>query len=54
MARMISLKEAAAETGLSYEFLRRLCINGEVFCIRSGVKWLINASSLAKYLGGDE
>lgn len=50
--RMISLKEAVAETGLSYCFLRGLCLGGAVYCVRSGNKWLINADSLAAYLGG--
>jgi len=50
--KMLTLKEASAESGLSYCHLRNLCLRGTVHCVRSGVKWLVNAESLAVYLGG--
>lgn len=52
MPRMLTLKEAANESGLSYCFLRNLCLQGAIYCVRSGVKWMINSDSLAAYLGG--
>lgn len=52
LPKMITLKAAVFETGLSYCYLRGLCLGGAVYCVRSGNKWLINADSLAKYLGG--
>lgn len=54
MPRMISLKEAVKESGLSYHCLRNLCLTGEVVHIRSGNKILINAEKLAKYLNGEQ
>lgn len=38
------------KTGLSYECLRQLCINGEIVHMRSGVKYLINLKKLEEYL----
>ena len=52
LPKMLTIKEAATESGLSYCHLRNLCLQGSVYCVRSGVKWLINADSLAAYLGG--
>ena len=48
--RMITLKTAAAETGLSYDCLRKLCLQGKIVHIRSGNKFLLNSSKLIEYL----
>lgn len=50
---MLSLREAAAESGLSYYFLRNLCLTDAVFNVRSGNKFLINRNSLLRYIGED-
>lgn len=50
MPRMISLSQAAEETGVSYGCLRRLCNQGKLVHIRSGKKILLNAEKLAEYL----
>lgn len=50
---MLSLREAASRTGISYDALRRLCINHQVAHIRvgsKGGKFLINFESLIDYL----
>ncbi len=53
LPKMLSLREAAEETGLSYGYLRGLCLSGTITCLRAGrTKWLINASSLAAFLNG--
>lgn len=52
LPKMLSLKQAAEESGLSYGFLRNLCIEGGVRCIRSGKKWYINEDSLTSFLNG--
>lgn len=57
MSRMLSLKQAAAETGLSYYCLRNLCLENKVAHITSGTKYLINADRLEEYLnnmGGEK
>lgn len=52
LSRMLSLKQASAETGLSYYCLRNLCLENKVAHITSGTKYLINADRLEEYLNG--
>jgi excisionase family DNA binding protein len=48
---MITLQEASKRTGLSYEFLRKSCINGRIVHIRVGNgKYLINFGCLIDWL----
>lgn len=54
MVKMISLKQAAIETGLSYYCLRNLCLDGKVAHITSGNKYLINADRLDDYLNNKD
>lgn len=56
---MLTLKDAAARTGLSYSFLRCLCLQNRVVHIHAGEsgsgKYLINFESLIDYLNtGDQ
>ena len=50
IARMIGLREAAADTGLSYDCLRKLCLQRRIAHIRAGKKILVNADALVDYL----
>jgi excisionase family DNA binding protein len=50
MPQMITIKQAAANTGLSYNCLRLMCINGKIAHIRAGKKILINKDRLEEYL----
>lgn len=50
LPRMVTIKQAVNETGLTYHFLRKLCINGTLLHVRSGRHYYINADSLSKYL----
>lgn len=52
--RMLTIREAAAETGLSYDYLRKLCIQGRVVYIRAGAKRLINFDKLLEFLNRGE
>lgn len=47
---MIPLKEAAARTGLSYDWLRKACLKGILVHVRCGTKILINFGALCRYL----
>ena len=51
---MIPLKEASARTGISYDRLRKMCMNDEVAHFRTGRKWLINFGTLCAILNGDK
>ena len=48
---MITIKEASGRTGLSYDFLRKSCLNGRIVHIRIGSgKFLINWGRLVEWL----
>lgn len=54
---MWGIKEASEKTGISYDHVRRLCLQGRVKCIRVGEKRskiLINAASLVEVMNGSE
>ena len=49
--RMMTLREAAKETGLTYSCLRRWILSGEfVYYVKSGSKYLVNMERLAEFL----
>ena len=49
---METLAEASKQTGLSYDYLRKLCLTGQITHIRAGKKYLINLEKLVDYLNG--
>ena len=53
MPRMRTLKECALETGLNYEFLRKLCLQKKIVHIKSGNKYIVNLDRLIDYLNGE-
>ena len=52
---MLSIKDAAAVTGLSYSYIRSLVLQNKIVFIRSGRKVFINMEKFAEFLnnGGD-
>jgi len=56
MPRMLPIKKASEETGLPYEYIRKLCIQKKIVFVRSGNKYFINMQKFAEYLdsGGDD
>lgn len=51
---MYTLPQAAATTGLSYDYLRKLCLQGKIIHVRAGSKYLVNMEKLIEYLNGKE
>lgn len=51
---MIPIKEAAKRTGLSYDCVRKLCLQGKVVCVRVGQKYLVNMGKMIDFLNGVE
>ncbi len=47
---MVTLKEASKRTKISYDFLRKMCINNQIVHIKAGTKYLINWWKLVEYL----
>ena len=52
--RMEPIKKASAESGLSYDAIRKLCLQKKITFIRSGSKYLINMDRFAEYLNRGE
>ena len=56
---MLPILEVSARTGLSYDFIRKLCLNGKIAHVRAGKKYLVNYDRFVDYLNtegrtGDE
>lgn len=47
---MITIAQASTESGLSYDCIRRLCLQGKLVHVKAGRKYLINKEKLADYL----
>ena len=50
LPRVRTLREAAAESGLSYYRLRLMCLQNKIVYVQAGHKFLVNMDSLAEYL----
>ena len=51
---MLPIREAASQTGLSYDFIRKLCLENRIVFIRAGKKYLINMDMFVDYLNGKD
>ena len=51
---MIPIKEAARRTGLSYDCIRKLCLQNKIVYIKAGCKFLVNFQKLCEYLNEGE
>ena len=51
---MIGIREASDKTGISYEQLRKLCLQNKIVHIKAGCKYLINLEKLIDYLNQGE
>lgn len=51
--RMLTIQQAADETGLSYGCIRKWCLEGRIVFVRSGKKYLVNMDRLGDYLNGE-
>lgn len=47
---MIPIKEVTNRTGLPYNYIRTLCLDGEIVHVRTGRKYLINWGRFCDYL----
>lgn len=51
---MVTIKEAAKKTGLSYYYIRKLCLEKKVVHITAGRKVLINEEIFINFLNGEQ
>ena len=52
--RMMTIKAAATETGLSQYFVRQLCLQKKIIHVRTGAKYLVNVDRLIDYLNAGD
>lgn len=52
--KMVTLAVASKESGLSYDYLRKLCLQNKIVYVRAGVKYLINWDKLVEFLNQGE
>ncbi len=50
---MVTIKTAAERTGLSYDAIRRMCLEKKIVYIKAGSKFLINFGKFVDYLNGE-
>jgi len=48
--RMVTIKEAAAATGLAEYHVRQMCICGTISAVKTGKKYLVNLDRFIDYL----
>ena len=51
---MLTIKSAASQTGLSYEYIRQLIREGKITYVKAGCKFLVNMERLIDYLNRGE
>ena len=51
---METIKAASEQTGLSYDYIRKLCLQGKIVYVRAGSKYLINMEKLVDFLNRGE
>ena len=51
---MYTIKHASEMTGLSYDYIRKLCLTNRIVFVRAGSKYLINMEKLIEYLNAGD
>lgn len=47
---MLTLNETSLRSGLPYGYIRKLCLQGKIVHIRTGVKYLVNYDRFVDFL----
>lgn len=50
---MLTIKNCAERTGLSYDYIRKLCLQNKIVYIRAGNKYLVNFEKFIDFLNGE-
>lgn len=51
---MVTIRECSSRTGVSYDWIRKLCLQGRIVHIRAGNKYLINFGKFVDYLNNGD
>lgn len=54
MPTMKTIKQISETSGISYERIRQLCLQGKIVFIKAGNKYLINEEKFIEYLNTGE
>lgn len=52
--QMLSIKEVSEQTGVSYDAIRKMCLQKQIVHIRVGSKFLVNFGKFIDFLNGKE
>ena len=52
--QMMPIREVAERVGMSYYFIRQLCLQDKIIYVKAGNKYLINFDRFIDYLNGGE
>lgn len=52
--RMLTIKAASEETGISYDAIRKMILRKKIVFIKCGAKYLVNMDRFIDYLNGQE
>lgn len=52
--QMLSIKEVSEKTGVSYDAIRKMCLQKQIVHIRVGSKFLVNFGKFIDFLNGKE
>lgn len=53
MPTMVTIKEASSQAGVSYDFVRKLCLQKKIVFVKAGNKYLINLEKFIAFLNGE-
>lgn len=51
---MVTIKKASELTGVSYSYIRSLCLANQIVFIKNGSKYLINLEKFIAFLNGNQ
>lgn len=49
---MLTIAETSKRCGISYDFIRKMCLSNQIVYVRAGTKYLINWQKFKEYLNG--
>lgn len=50
---MVTINKASELTGVSYSYIRQLCLTKQIVFVRTGCKYLINLEKFVSFLNGE-
>lgn len=51
---MVTINKASELTGVSYSYIRRLCLTNQIVFVKTGCKYLINLEKFVGFLNGGQ